>query len=145
MLKGYAHGGVPEPTLPSNLAKRLAFRVIERAPGVSRVIAEYRRLLRAQHGTLLAQEKRLAAHMLDAVAERYPTLRLPDTTAGDGADLMRWRDQDVAAAFVVYLVRAADFYAAVPAGHVRSLMEVGPGLGFSTLAPEPGHQGHRQS
>ena len=134
LLKGYAHGGVPEPTLPSNLAKRLAFRLIERAPGVSRVIAEYRRLLRAQHGTLLAQEKRLAAHMLDAVAERYPTLRLPDTTAGDGADLMRWRDQDVAAAFVVYLVRAADFYAAVPAGHVRSLMEVGPGLGFSTLA-----------
>ncbi len=112
----------------------MAFRLIERTPGVSRVIAEYRRLLMAQHGTILAQEKRLAGHTLDAVSDRYSTLRLPDTTAGDGADLVRWRDQDVAAAFVIYLARAADFYAVVPAGHVCSLMEVGPGIGFSTLA-----------
>jgi putative sugar O-methyltransferase len=134
LLKGFALGGVPEPTLPASPLKRRIFQAIETAPGARKVVGEYRRLLKAQQKSLLAAQKSLASLVLDRIAERHPDLRLPAATPGNGADHLVWREREVAAALVPYLARAADFYAVVAPREVTSMMEVGPGLGLSTLA-----------
>jgi putative sugar O-methyltransferase len=135
ILKGYAEGGVLRPTLPGAAWKRMLWRAAAGLPVVSRIVGEYERLLHAYTRRLERTEVALAVQVLDRIAGWFPGLRIPDgVCAGGAADLFIWRDAKVSAAFVPYLARAADFYRQVPAAEIHSLIEIGPGLGFSTLA-----------
>ncbi|HEX9646401.1 MAG TPA: hypothetical protein VGB88_02805, partial [Alphaproteobacteria bacterium] len=49
LLKGYALGGVPAPTLPRAAWKRAVWTLAERAPVVALIVGEYRRLVAAEH------------------------------------------------------------------------------------------------
>jgi putative sugar O-methyltransferase len=135
ILKGFAFGGAATPTLPQAGWKRALWRGAERLPIVSRIVAEHRRLLRAQARHAGSLRVRIAGLALDAIAERFPDLRPPRNLAAGGAeDRFEWRGHEVTADWVTYLARAADFYAAVPAREVAGIVEVGGGLGHSLLA-----------
>ncbi len=56
------------------------------------------------------------------------------TDVGGAEDACDWRGHTVTAFWVDRLTRAANFYAFVPAETVSSLIGIGPGLGYSTLA-----------
>ena len=59
----------------------------------------------------------------------------PEGLANGGAeDAFTWRGHLVTANWLPHLARIADFYHAVPMDEVREILEIGPGLGLSTLA-----------
>lgn len=135
ILKGYAAGGVPRPTLPSNRVRRAVFTLLERTPPITRLVAEYQRLVQAQYREAVKLRVMLARSVLDRIAAGFPHLRIPENLdAGGAEDLFEWNNMPVSAAFVPYLARAADFYRVTDAAEVTSLLEIGPGLGLSTLA-----------
>ena len=135
ILKGFAAGGVLRPTEPAAAWKRTIWRALERLPGVRRVIAEYARTGRAEHRHHVSDRIRLARLLMDRLSEDFPELNPPDGLANGGAeDAFDWRGHTVTADWALFLVRAAGFYRALPSADIRSLVEVGPGLGLSTLA-----------
>lgn len=135
ILKGFATGGIAKPTLPVGALKRAIWDTFVRAPGFSRVVAEYERLLGALSIHLTNAEIGLARQLIRRIAERFPAMRLPDGIANGGADdAFDFEGCLVTARFVEYLARAADFYEAIGGQRVSSIIEIGPGLGLSTLA-----------
>lgn len=135
LLKGFAGGGMSQPVLPRAGWKRLIWRAVEAAPGVARVVAENRRLLEVAHRRAVEAEIRSARLALDRIAEDFPHMTPPKGLANGGAeDAFTWRGHAVTADWVQHLARIADFYHAVPAEEVREILEIGPGLGLSTLA-----------
>jgi hypothetical protein len=99
------------------------------------VLGEYKRLVRAEHVQRVRIEQGYAGLVLDVLADLFPDLRIPGGLGNGGAeDMLGWRGHKVSAAWVPYLCQVFDIYRAVPPGDVASLMEIGPGLGFSTLA-----------
>lgn len=135
LLKGFAFGGVPVPTLPRAAWKSAVWRMAEAAPVVSPIVAEYRRLVAAEHRQLTKSLILHARHVLDELARSFPEITPPKgIEAGGAEDAFVWRDRVCTAHWVAYLCRVADFYAVVPAERVRAILEIGPGLGLSTLA-----------
>jgi len=135
LLKGFALGGVPRPTLPRAAWKRAVWRGLAALPGVSVIVAEHERLLRASHRAGVVAAVRHARLALDRLAEAHPGLAPPAGLANGGAeDAFAWRGHVVTADWVRQLARIADFYAARRESPVRAILEVGPGLGLSTLA-----------
>ncbi len=135
LLKGFALGGVPEPELPQAPWKRAAWRALQSAPGVRQMIAEHRRVLAglyARHRETSQQHARMA---MDEIARAFPDLKPPAGIANGGADdAFMWRGSTLVPQFVMYLARTADFYARLDRKNVTSILEIGPGLGLSTLA-----------
>jgi putative sugar O-methyltransferase len=135
LLKGFALGGAPRPTLPRAAWKRAVWRGLERMPGTATVVAEYRRLLAASHGRAVNAEVDHARLALDRLAAALPQLTPPEGLANGGAeDSFFWRGHTVTADWVRQLARLADFYRAVPRNEIKAIVEIGPGLGLSTLA-----------
>lgn len=135
LLKGFASGGMSQPLLPRAAWKRLIWRAVEATPGAARVVAENRRLLHVTHQRAIEAEIRSARLVLDRIAEEFPHMTPPEGLANGGAeDAFTWRGHMVTADWLPHLTRIADFYHAVPMGEVREILEIGPGLGLSTLA-----------
>ena len=135
LLKGFASGGTPLPTPPRAAWKRSVWRILETMPGVATVIAEYRRLLVASHGRANDAEVRFARLALDRIAETCTQIAPPEGLANGGAEnTFVWQGHTVTADWVTHLARLADFYRAVPADQIKAILEIGPGLGLSTLA-----------
>lgn len=135
LLKGFAVGGIPQPELPAAPWKRAAWRLLQGLPGVRQMSAEYRRVLTAEYGRHRDLRRRHARMVMDEIARAYPDLRPPTGLANGGADdAFVWRRHVIVPAFAMYLSRVVDFYAKVPARGVTTIIEIGPGLGFSSLA-----------
>ena len=135
MLKGFATGGMPLPELPAAPWKRAAWRALQALPGVGQIAGEYRRVLAAEYARHRETRRQHARMVMDEIARAFPDLRPPAGLANGGADdAFSWRGHTIVPAFAMYLSRAADFYTQVPAREVKSIVEIGPGLGLSSLA-----------
>lgn len=135
LLKGFALGGVPQPELPAISWKRAAWTTIENLPGVRQIIGEYRRVLGAEYRRRRDVSRQHARLAMDEIARAFPDVRPPPGLANGGADdAFIWRGHTIVPAFVMYLSRAADFYSRVSPQKVTSILEIGPGLGLSSLA-----------
>jgi len=135
LLKGFATGGMPLPELPAAPWKRAAWRALQALPGVSQIAGEYRRVLAAEYARHRETRRQHARMVMDEIARAFPDLRPPAGLANGGADdAFSWRGHTIVPAFAMYLSRAADFYTQVPAREVKSIVEIGPGLGLSSLA-----------
>lgn len=135
LLKGFATGGVPQPIPPANALKRAVFTAIPRLPVISKVFASYDRIILALHRQNIELRRQACRDALDLIAGHFPDIQPPgELAAGEAEDVFEWRGRYFTTAFVPYLARAADFYRAVPSATVDSLLEIGPGLGLSTLA-----------
>ena len=135
LLKGFATGGMPLPELPAAPWKRAAWRALLALPGVSQIAGEYRRVLAAEYARHRETRRQHARMVMDEIARAFPDLRPPTGLANGGADdAFSWRGYTIVPAFAMYLSRAADFYAQVAAREVKSIVEIGPGLGLGSLA-----------
>lgn len=135
LLKGYASGGplvAPEPLAGW---KRTIWRSLSAAPLFRRILAEHRRVGAVMHSHTLRYLKGYSKHVLDEIAGKFPDLTIPGNMAAAGAeDCFEWRGQHVGAYWILFLARAADFYAVVPPAKICAILEIGPGLGLGTLA-----------
>lgn len=135
VVKGFADYGALEPIRPRRRWKRLVWDAFERAPGFSVMVREYRRLLGGEISRRIDAQIRAARLLLDRLADEFPDLVVPTGTAAGGAeDAFDWNGIEVSAAWVEYLARAADLYRRPEGRSVARILEVGPGLGLSTLA-----------
>ncbi len=135
ILKGFAGGGVSQATMPVAGWKRAIWKATERLPVVKRIVVEHRRLVHAEHIRCVQCQVRLAALMLDRVAVDFPNLSPPEGLASGGAeDVFLWRGHAVTSDWLVHVVRAAAFYRVFSPETIGSILEIGPGLGLSTLA-----------
>ena len=135
LLKGFGSGGVPEPALPSSAWKRLVWYTLEELPGVRQLLAEQRRILKAEYEHHKDLRRLHAQLAMDEIARAFPQVKPPPGLANGGADdAFMWRGHVLVPAFVMYLSRVADFYTRVPAQRVTSIFEIGPGFGLSSLA-----------
>lgn len=135
LLKGFAFGGLPRAELPGTAWKRAVWQTLSVLPGVSRIIAEHDRVLAAEYERHKATRRNLARVAMDEIAKAFPDLKPPSGIANDGADdAFIWRGHVLVPAYTMYLSRLADFYTRVPPKEVTSILEIGPGLGLSSLA-----------
>ncbi|MFN3348155.1 putative sugar O-methyltransferase [Pseudorhodoplanes sp.] len=135
LLKGFAFGGLPRPELPASPVKRAIWHALTAIPGVNRILAEHDRVLAAEYERHKSTRRNLARVALDEVAKSFPDLQPPAGIANDDADdAFTWRGHVVVPAFAIYLTRIADFYTRIQPKDVTSILEIGPGLGLSTLA-----------
>jgi putative sugar O-methyltransferase len=135
LLKGFAEVEIVDPMPPRDGLKRVIFEAIPKLPVVSKVFAEYRHVSRANFLHFVDLKKRVCRGVLDSISGAYPDARpAGDLTAGGAPHTVDWQGIPVSISFVPFLARAADFYAKTPMSSVTSLMEVGPGLSWSTLA-----------
>jgi putative sugar O-methyltransferase len=135
LLKGFALGGTPSPIPPAGKIKGKIFNVIPKLPIISKVFNEYNRIINALHISNIKEKIKLGELMLDSIAECYPKITIPgEIHVGDARDAFEWRGQTFTTSFIPHLARVADFYQVVDPQQVTSLLEVGPGLGLSTLA-----------
>ncbi|MEZ5669654.1 MAG: putative sugar O-methyltransferase [Alphaproteobacteria bacterium] len=135
ILSGFTEGGLPRPAMPHGRFKRLMWDRIATLPVVRRIVGEYEHLLLGQHRSKLSANKSHARMMLDRIADTVDHFEPPaGMDAGGGDDTFIWRGRAVSAAWVQYVSRAVDLYRSVDRSAVGSILEIGPGLGFSTLA-----------
>lgn len=135
LLKGFAFGGMPSSELPTTPFKRAVWRCLAGLPGVRRILAEHNRVFAAEYERHKATRRNLARVAMDEIAKSFPDLKPPVGIANDGADdAFTWRGHVLVPAYAMYLSRIADFYTRIPPKDVTSILEIGPGLGLSTLA-----------
>jgi putative sugar O-methyltransferase len=135
LLKGFAFGGMPRPELPSTPFKRAVWQLLASLPGVRRILAEHDRIFAAEYERHKATRRNLARVAMDEIAKTFPDLKPPIGLANDDADdAFTWRGHVLVPAYAMYLSRIADFYTRIPSKEVTSILEIGPGLGLSTLA-----------
>jgi len=134
-LAGFANTGRVLPPPPTGMLKRAAWQAIHRLPGVARVIHNYQNILDVLADRAIAAEIGRAKGVLSAIQAAGNHVEVPASlTSGEPLDLFEYNGANVGAYWVQYLARAADFYSVVDKSEVRSLVEVGPGLGYSSLA-----------
>jgi putative sugar O-methyltransferase len=135
ILKGFAVGGLLRPAMPRAIWKRVLWRGAERLPVTRQILAGYRQLLEADHKWAVTTNVRLARLLIDRIAMEFPDFRPTEGLANGGAeDVFEWRGHLVTADWLLHVVRAAAFYRRVPPAAVRRMIEIGPGLGLSSLA-----------
>jgi putative sugar O-methyltransferase len=135
ILKGYAAGGPPEPALPQAEWKRAIWHGLENAPVISGIVKAHKKITRASHNHRIATQIALAKACLDDIADRFPDFRPPEGICnGNPEDAFVWRGHRVSSDWVMLLTRVADFYETINPAQVKSILEIGPGLGLSSLA-----------
>lgn len=139
LLKGFATGGIPQVIGPADPLKQKIFFGIEKLPLVRKVIGEYQRLVHNQHIDTMRVQARLANLFFAQIqteswiCER-PTDSERNISFGNPETTVNWGRVGVPLSLVPYISRAYDFYCEVDKQSVDSLIEIGPGLGFSTLS-----------
>ena len=135
LLKGFAVGGRPKLISPRDPIKRAVFEIIPKLPIISKVASEYERLIAVLHRVNIGLEVKLAEQVLIHLEELMGPISFPENLdAGDAQSVVTWRGRNVPTPILKYLCRAADFYRKVDAKGVSRWLEIGPGLGQSTLA-----------
>jgi putative sugar O-methyltransferase len=135
ILKGFGQGGTNRPVVPAATAKRMIWNGVSAAPVVRTILAEHTKLIDALSSQLRRAQVAQARALLETIDAQHPDVRIPAGLANGGADdTFKWRGHTISADFVQYLARAADFYSVVKPETVTSILEIGPGLGMSTLA-----------
>lgn len=135
ILSGFQTGDILGPTLPIARWKKAVWRAIEEAPVISSVIAGYRQAIEANLSIKQRYHNGLAMVVLDRIAESYPNFLIPEGhICGHPKDLILWRGHYVSASWVDYLFRVSDFYQEVPPSEIESFLEIGPGLGWTTVS-----------
>lgn len=135
VLKGFAAGGPYFPYPPRGAARRWLWEATQRLPGLRAVFAQQQTLLQAARDQAVAAERSFAREVLERIAAEFPALKPPNGLANGGADdAFLWRGHEISAAWVQYLCRAADLYHSLSSEPITRLLEIGPGLAFSTLA-----------
>lgn len=135
ILKGYASGGLPSPIRPDSGWKWMVWEGIERLPGLRKVLGEYKLSLKSEYLARRAMAETLARIVLEETARQFPDFRPPQGLVNGGADDgFLWRGQEVSAAWTKYVGRAVDLRLALEGPPLGAIMEIGPGLGLSTLA-----------
>lgn len=135
ILKGFGHGGIMQPAKPRATWKRFIWDTVENLPLVKLIVDKYKHINRVYHRRVIQQDKKIASLALDEIAQRFPDIKIPAGTCnGGGEDGFEWRGHMVSADWVKYLSRVADFYTAVPSQNVKAIVEIGPGIGLTSLA-----------
>ncbi len=135
LLKGFASGGPPTVIKPNNTIKRSVFEIVPQLPVISKVFGEYNRLIQALYRQNIILGQKIATQAIKQIEEQMGTLVVfGDLTVGGSQEDFEYQKNSYVPAFVNYLARAADFYRIVPMEEVTSLIEIGPGLGWSTIA-----------
>lgn len=135
VLKGFANGGLAVPTLPEAGWKRHVWRATERLPLVQMIVEEYRRLLRSEHSEHVRCRVGRAQLLVERIAADFPDMApLPNMHSGGAEEAFDWNGVILTADWAKYLVRAGAFYRHAAREETRSAIEIGPGLGLSTLA-----------
>lgn len=135
ILKGFSSGGTPSPALPRAAWKRVLWQGIENAPVLSTVVDAYKKLNRAGHKHKVALQCALAKAALDDIAAKFPNFKPPAGICnGNPEDRFIWRGHEISSDWVMILTRIADFYSVVDPAKVKTILEIGPGLGLSTIA-----------
>lgn len=135
ILKGYGSGGPIMPVKSNTPWKRFIWESIEKLPLFNRSIDRYKKIIRVYHRQYLQNEEKIARLVLDNIAEKFPDFVIPTGIENGGAeDSFEWRGNTVCSAWVRHLSRIADFYAQVAPETVKTIAEIGPGVGFSSIA-----------
>jgi putative sugar O-methyltransferase len=135
ILSGFGHSGPIRPARPVAPWKRAIWSAAESLPLVSGIIAQYKGAIDSQFANGRRGSNGRALLALDQIAAAHPHLSIPQgVRSGAPLDLVKWRDRYVPAEFVDYLMRVSDFYKEVAPREVRSVIEIGPGLGWTTVA-----------
>lgn len=135
LLDGFANSGRLEATPPKSALKRVIWDLAHRMPGSAHAIAAYRQLLEiGQDRALFAEIGRAKGVLAEISQAGFAVVPPTSLQYGEPLDLFSHGDTMVGAFWVEYLARAADFYSVVPPPEVETIVEVGPGLGLSTLS-----------
>jgi putative sugar O-methyltransferase len=135
LLKGFASGGPPTVITPNNNLKRSIFEIVPRLPVISKIFGEYNRLIHALYQQNIRLSQKIATQALIEIEEQLGALEVfGELTVGGSQEGFEFQKNSYVPTFVNYLARAADFYRFVPMEEVTSLIEIGPGLGWSTIA-----------
>ncbi len=135
LLKGFASGGMPVPIPPNDPLKKFVFEGVQKLPVFSKVFGAHKHIIKVQHKTAVGLHIFRAKQVLKNIEEAFGKLEFDfDMNTGGADDVFEWNGGQITASLVPYLARAADFYSKVPMKDVTSLVEIGPGLGLSTVA-----------
>lgn len=135
ILKGYATGGKLLPIMPRAEWKKKIWTGLETAPVFSLIVDSYKKVNTAYHRQKMALECNLCKIALDDIKARFPHFKPPAGLCNGGAeDCFEWNGYEISSDWVFILTRIADFYSKVDPATVKSVLEIGPGLGLSTLA-----------
>ncbi len=135
ILKGYATGGRLLPAMPRATWKKKIWTGLESAPVFSMIVDGYKKVNSAYHKQKVTLECNLSRLALDEIKEKFPSFKPPMGLCNGGAeDKFEWNGHEVSSDWVFILTRIADFYTKVDPKSVQSVLEIGPGLGLSTLA-----------
>ena len=136
LQKGFGIGRAADDAIrPSNTLKRFLFNLIVSLPVFSKVIDQYYALIRKLSTRNINLEIEICKQALVSIEKIHGPIS-PDSnlTVGDAKDVFKWRENLLTTSFVKHLIRVSDFYKNVNMSEVTSLVEIGQGLGWSTLA-----------
>lgn len=136
LMKGFAFGGAPKPTVSNLYIKRTIFHFLEKIYPLTKVINEYKRLLNATHKRNVGFRKDIAGLCLKQIYKSFNDICFIDGTCNGGAeDGFKFNGFNISAEWIIYLARAADLYSGSPnLLKTKSIIEIGPGVGLNTLA-----------
>ena len=136
LQKGFGIGrAVDDVIRPSNALKRFLFNLIISLPLFSKVVNQYYALIRKLSTRNINLEIEMCKQALISIEKIHGPISLDsDLTVGGAKDVFKWRETLLTTSFVKHLIRVSDFYKNVNMSEVTSLVEIGQGLGWSTLA-----------
>jgi len=136
LQKGFGIGRSPDDIIrPSNILKRFLFNSIISIPLFSKVVDQYYALIRKLSAKNINLEIEMCKQALISIEKIHGPISLDsDLTVGGAKDVFKWRETLFTTSFVKHLIRVSDFYKNVNMSEVTSLVEIGQGLGWSTLA-----------
>lgn len=135
LLKGFARGGVPQVIPPKHILKRIIFNGVQAIPPFDKVVFEYQRLIRTLHKRNVELRISHSKEILKQIEAENGKINFEfDVDNGHAEDVFDWNGHKITTSIVPYLARCVDFYNIVDKREVRSLLEIGPGLGWSTLS-----------
>lgn len=134
LLKGFAEGGEPRIISPDNGLKRFVFETLSKLPVFSKVVNAHEHLTAVYYNRYLDFKIKNAKIRLQAIEDSFGKIPFRfDLHTGNADDAFEWNGYKVTAKIVPYLERAHYFYSIVGAQKPKSILEIGPGLGLSTL------------
>ncbi len=134
LLKGFAEGGEPQVIAPVNDFKRFVFETLAKLPFFRKVVYEHKRLIKRYYNLHLDHKIQNAKQRLKAIEDEFGKIPFRfDLDHGDADDAFDWNGYKVTAKIVPYLERTLYFYSVIGPQKPKSILEIGPGLGLSTL------------
>ena len=138
LLKGFisnAYGCIPDILPPNNFIKSIIFKAVHKLPFISNIFGFYRELISDQAINIEKIQELINVDILNTINGEFTYFKPPKgICAGNPIHTFNWNEYEISNSFVEYLSRVADFYKKVNPQEVKTLLEIGPGLCWSTLA-----------